>query len=94
MNAQNDTNLTIAANPQVDFSGHFFTFGRAHNNKWGGGNHGSPDLVTLASVNNAVKIADMDMDIGPDKSNSHAFKSSLGKYNTYISTVDKVLSEM
>ena len=58
----------------MDFSGHFFTFGRPH--KWGGGEHGSPDLVTVASVNNG---ADMDMDFGPEKSNNHAFKSSLGK---------------
>ena len=82
INAQNDYNdffstLLLAANPQVDFSGHFFTFGRAH--KWGGGVHGSPDLVTVASVNNGVNIADMDMDLGLEKSNNHAFKSSLGK---------------
>ena len=74
-----------AGNPQVDFSGHFFTFGRAQS-KWpgvhggGGGDQAGPDLVTLASVNTGTRDQDQDMSTADNSANINAFKSSLGKY--------------
>ena len=69
-----------SGNPQVDFSGHFFTFGRA-GSKWPGvhgGDQAGPDLVTLASVNTGTQ--DQDMSTPDNSANINAFKSSLGKY--------------
>ena len=64
----------------MDYSGHFFTFGRAQ--KWSPEQPQGPDLVTLGVVNGVSRGAGGGHNNIMDTENSDqgtAFKSSLGK---------------
>ena len=76
----------------VDYTGHFFTFGRersrsSRNHVQGGAKWSdpSPDLVTVNTGVNLVNGDGVNSAISPDKSaNINTFKSSLGKQRLYI----------
>ena len=64
----------------MDYSGHFFTFGRAQ--KWSPEQPQGPDLVTLGVVNGVSRGGGVGHNNIMDTENSDqgaAFKSSLGK---------------
>lgn len=60
----------------MDYSGHFFTFGRAQ--KWSPEQPQGPDLVTVGTVNGVSRGGHNNI-MDTENNEQGAFKSSLGK---------------
>ena len=61
----------------MDYSGHFFTFGRAQ--KWSPEQSQGPDLVTVGTVNGVSRGGGHNNIMDTENNEQGAFKSSLGK---------------